>query len=84
MKPGAELIRELEKLRKLLNQLTGELNSSGVARTAHFLNYVGNNCSYYRKSLDLFLDKDYDKLRDRIRDCADLFDVLDGRRRSNG
>ena len=73
-----ELILDLEKLRKLLNILTSELNSSGVERTAHFLTYVGENCAYFKKSLELFLDEDYDRLKSVIRDLADTFDLLDG------
>lgn len=74
-----ELITDLEKLRTFLNKLTSELNSSGVERTAHFLNYVGTDCAYFKKSIEFFLEEDYDKLRDTIRDLADLFDILEGK-----
>ena len=84
MKPGEELITELEKLRILLNEITSELNSSGVERTAHFLKFVGTDCSYYRRSLDLFLSEDYDKLKEIILNLADLFMILDGRRGQEG
>ena len=78
MKPGQELIRELEKLRVILDKIHSSLDNSGVQRTAHFLNYVGTNCTYYRKSLDLFLEEDYDRIKNQVMECADFFTLLEG------
>jgi hypothetical protein len=75
-----QLILDLEKLRKYLNSLHKELNNSGTERTAHFLTYVGQDCSYFKKSMEFFLAEDYDKLKNVIRDLADIFDIIDGRR----
>lgn len=78
MQPGEELIKNLEMLRRDLNALQKQLNESGTERTNHFLTFVGTDCTYYRKSLDLFLEHDYERLREQIRSLADLFDLLDG------
>ena len=55
MQPGEELIIALDKLRE-------RLSSSGVERTAGLREAMGNDCSFYRKSLDIFLSRDYDDL----------------------
>jgi len=57
--PGQELIKILEELRNRLNR-------SGVERTSGLLCNLGDDCSYYRKSLDIFLRKDYEELRNLI------------------
>ena len=58
--PGEELIR-------LLDDLRISLNKSGVERTQGIKIAMGNNCAYYRKSLDLFLDKDYNNISKLVR-----------------
>lgn len=74
-----QLILDLERLRKFLNALHSDLNSSGVERTAHFLTFVGQDCAYFKKSMEFFLAEDYDTLKAIIRDLSDLFDLIDGR-----
>lgn len=53
--PGEELINILELLRR-------RLSSSGVQRTDGLRRSMGSNCRFYRRSLDIFLDRDFDDL----------------------
>jgi hypothetical protein len=53
--PGQELIKLLEELRL-------RLDNSGVARTNGLLCELGEDCQFYRKSLDIFLNKDFDDI----------------------
>ena len=75
-----QLILDHERLREFLNALHKDLNSSGVERTAHFLTFVGQDCAYFKKSMEFFLAEDYDTLKTVIKDLNDLFDIIDGRR----
>ena len=65
MFPGQELIQTLEKLRL-------RLNDSGVERTNGLLCKLGDDCSYYRKSLDIFLRKDLDEIEKLINRAESL------------
>jgi hypothetical protein len=67
--PGQELIQILENLRNRLNR-------SGVERTAGLLRELGDDCSYYRKSLDIFLRKDYDEIHRILVKCKEVMDTL--------
>lgn len=53
------IIEELEKLRILLN-------ASGVERTKGLAEIRGNDCAYYKRSLDLFIEKDYKQIVDQL------------------
>ena len=68
--PGVELVRKLAELRV-------RINNSGVERTKAILDGMGADCNYYRKSLDIFLDKDYEDLKIILRDILDIMDKLD-------
>jgi hypothetical protein len=66
-----DLIDYLEELRLLLNNkkpipelagLLSLLNKSGVERTTTLKKVMGPGCPYYRKSKELFLSKDYDRI----------------------
>jgi hypothetical protein len=59
MQPGESLLLLLERLRT-------RLSTSGVERTTGLLLAKGNDCPYYRKSLDIFLDQDYDQLKQLV------------------
>ena len=74
---GEELIDELDSLREELLRLHEQLSSSGVERTNGLRKAMGSDCQYYRKSLNLFLEKDYVNLRDKVRKCSQLFDAID-------
>jgi hypothetical protein len=71
MQPGESLIRALERLR-------ARLNSSGTERTAGLLEAMGNDCSFYRKSLDILLDRDYDELERLVEEVNKEFNRLKG------
>lgn len=72
--PGRELIEKLEVLRlRIIN--------SGVERTSALLRGMGDDCSYYRKSLDIFLRKDYDELKKLLSEVLERMEKLDGERR---
>ena len=72
-----ELIAELNKLRKLLNDLHVTINDSGVERTNGLKNALGAECQYYKKSLQLFLNQDYEKLRDLVNQVHAHFEVAE-------
>jgi hypothetical protein len=71
--PGQELIEKLDELRTRLNR-------SGVERTAGLMRVVisngGGDCSYYRKSLDIFLRKDYEDIHSLLEDIKKEMDNL--------
>lgn len=69
MFPGQELIQILDELRN-------RLNKSGVERTAGLLRELGNDCTYYRKSLDIFLRKDYDEVWGLLMRAKDIMDKV--------
>ena len=71
MQPGERLIIALDQLR-------ARISSSGVERTAGLRNAMGDDCSFYRKSLDLFLDRDYEDIESLLRDSITEFDKLKG------
>jgi len=71
--PGEKLILLLEELRVFMN-------ASGIERTAGLHDALGDDCSYYRKSLDLFLDRDFDKLDELIHSAKEEINKV----RSNG
>lgn len=69
--PGQKLIEALERLR-------ARLSTSGVERTAGLLEAMGDDCTYYRKSLDIFLTRDYDELEDLVDAVNTEFNRLKG------
>jgi hypothetical protein len=40
---------------------------------------MGRDCDFYRKSMNILLRKDYQELRDLVKSCNDLFDVVEGK-----
>ena len=75
---GEDLIDKLETLRNKLNALRERLENSGVERTVGIRNALGNDCRFFRKSVSLFLERDYLELKTLIKDASDLFDVVEG------
>ena len=67
--PGQELIQSLETLRT-------RLNSSGTERTSGLLRELGQDCGYFRKSLDIFLRKDFDELLALVERCNSLMNEI--------
>lgn len=70
---GDQLLDSLEKLRTTLPALVTRLNESGVERTVGLRDNMGKDCVYYKKSLRLFLTRDYKDLRDLVSSVEDLF-----------
>ncbi len=81
--PGEDLIEQLDSLRVEMNSLIDKLNASGVDRTNGLRQIMGRDCDYYKRSLDLFLRKDYISVRNLTRACHELFELVEGRE-SNG
>ena len=68
-RPGEEFVDVLEKLRKRLNE-------SGTERTVGLRDTMGADCSYYRKSLFMFLEKDFRELADLVDEAGVLLSSL--------
>ena len=77
--PGDELVSNLETLRRRLDKLRDRLDSSGVERTFHLKRIMGSDCSMYQRSMNLFLDEDYEDLRVLISETRDIFSVIEGK-----
>jgi hypothetical protein len=84
MTTSEELIKNLEMLRRKLNELSDRLNDSGVERTFHLRRIMGEDCSSVRKSTNLFLDEDFDDLANLVQECQDLFDLCGAHGGPNG
>jgi hypothetical protein len=76
--PGEDLIDYLEDLRLNLNSLRERLEKSGVERTKGLRDAMGNDCKFYRKSLGLFLERDYLDIKQRVADIHSLFNLIEG------
>lgn len=76
---GEQLLEQLDELRLSLMQLEERLQKSGVERTCGLKKYMGNDCHFYRKSMDLFLRKDYEQLRDMVSSIHRLFSIIEGK-----
>ena len=76
--PGEDLLNSLDLLKNQLNILSNRLNNSGTERTAGLLDLMGKDCEFYRKSLDIFVRKDYIDLRNLIEKCHELFRIIEG------
>ncbi len=77
--PGEQLITELDNLRQHLTSLQQRLEKSGTARTRGLLDFMGTDCHFYQKSMDLFLDKDYQDLKNMIDSINNLFSLIEGK-----
>jgi hypothetical protein len=82
--PGDELVRDLELLRQKMSKLVDRLNQSGVERTFHLRRLLGANCHNYRKSMTLFVDGDFEDIRDMIADLQDQFIIIEGKVATHG
>ncbi len=73
-----DLIDDLEDLRVALHLLHERLEKSGVARTTGLKVNMGDDCHYYRKSKDLFLQRDYEQVRDLVLKAVSQFRLIEG------
>jgi len=80
MAPGEQLVDTLDELKKMLNGLEDRLDKSGVTRTNGLRLAMGRDCEFYKRSLDLFLRRDYVALRDLVKSCNDLFSLVEGKK----
>jgi hypothetical protein len=76
--PGEDLIDHLNTLRKTLNTLRERLEDSGVERTAGLRDAMGNDCRFFKKSVNIFLEKDYVDLKTLIQNTSNLFNIIEG------
>jgi hypothetical protein len=70
MQPGEDLVRILEVLRT-------RLNTSGVERTAGLRSAMGDDCTFYRKSLNILLNKDYEDLFGLVKEALREFEKIE-------
>ena len=69
--PAQEAVEMLEKLRlRIIN--------SGVERTFALLKGMGDDCQYYRKSLDILLQRDWEDLKKLICKTSEYMEKIDG------
>ena len=74
-----DLIDDLEQLRKALLSFSDRLQQSGVERTTGLKAELGNDCPFYRKSKDIFLNRDYDQVRALFLKCLDQYRLVEGK-----
>lgn len=74
----SDLIDDLEALRKALVTFHDRLQKSGVERTTGLKFNLGADCPYYWRSKDIFLNKDYDDLRDLFLKCLEQYRLVEG------
>lgn len=72
-----DLIDSLEKFRI-------RLNKSGVERTIGLKAEMGDDCRYYRKSRELFLQKDYEELKVLFLEVTEQWRLIEGKEFPNG
>ena len=82
MTTGEQLIKELDDLRRHLLTLSDRLNNSGIERTQGLKDNMGLDCPYFKRSLNIFMKKDYEELRDMVQSINNLFNLIEGK--SNG
>ncbi len=71
MKPGEELVQELEQLRQRLNQ-------SRVEATNGLREAMGDDCTFFRRSMEKFIRNDYMEIRTKIGRVGDLIGLIEG------
>jgi len=65
-----------DQLLDMLELLRNRLNTSGLERTVGLRDNMGDNCEFYSKSLDLFLRKDYQDLKNLISNIHRKFEEI--------
>lgn len=80
---GESLVKELDELRKALLSLSDRMNVSGIERTNGLRETQGVDCPYFKKSLDLFVKKDYIQIRDMVESVHKLFLTVEGKNTNN-
>ncbi len=75
-----ELIDQLDVLRLDLMNLEARLSQSGVERTKGLRDAMGEECRFYRRSMNLFLERDYEDIKTKIENAHKLFLLIEGKR----
>lgn len=73
------MVRDLEMLRRKLEKMRDRLEDSGVERTFHMKRIMGSDCQLYQKSMNLFVDEDYEELRDLTSSIWEQFQIIEGK-----
>lgn len=74
-----DLIDDLDELRKALLTFSDRLEKSGVERTTGLKFNLGDDCPYYVKSKDIFLNKDYDQVKALFLKVLEQYRVVEGK-----
>lgn len=77
---GETLIKELDELRIRLGQLSDRLDNSGVQRTEGLRDVMGSDCPYFKKSMNIFMKKDYEDVKNMIESLYTLFLLIEGKK----
>ena len=70
--PGDLLLEELLSLKTLLS-------SGSLERTKGLKDNLGISCIYYKKSLSLFVEREYDVLAAKIKLIKKIIEVIEGK-----
>lgn len=62
-----------------LEHLRANLSNSGVERTTGLKLSMGPTCAYYKKSKDLFLSNDYDRIKKVLLDTVRQLELVEGK-----
>lgn len=68
----------MKDLLSSLNAIRARLITSSVERTVGLRDAMGENCAYYRKSRNLFMDKDYQELKLLFLETLEEFRKVEG------
>jgi hypothetical protein len=74
----SDLIDDLDSLRIALLSFSDRLEKSGVERTTGLKANLGDDCPYYKKSKDVFLNRDYDQVKDLFLKVLDQYRIVEG------
>jgi hypothetical protein len=64
-------------LLEILEILRERLNKSGVERTVGLAQTMGDDCFYYKKSLDIFERNDYEEIRDLLLSASKILEEIE-------
>lgn len=78
-----DLIEDLDNFRVNLQKYLDRLNKSGVQRTNGLKTNLGADCPYYKKSRDIFLNKDYEELKRLFLEVLSSYRTIEGKEFGN-
>jgi hypothetical protein len=74
-----DMINQLDDLRLYLMELEDRLKKSGIERTKGLRDAMGDDCRFYKRSMQLFLEKDYEDIKTKIENAHKLFLLIEGK-----